>query len=274
MNAAAVAQSRHVRFLKPRPVAMGAAPGLARTGRESAAAASPRIEESEACVRQYTPLVTRIARNVLRTMPRSVELDDAIQLGMMGLLEALRRYQRRNGANFLTYAAIRIRGAILDGLRRNDVAPRRLRAATRNIKAATSTLEQRLQRPPRDAEVAAYLGCTLAQYHSTLRRASECEQVRWEGAGDEPGCDAAIVHESADPLEQLIAASTADELRSAIAQLPERERNLVDLYYWKNAKLRQIGKLLGVSESRICQMLKRGVEALRAQLAPRASAAG
>lgn len=245
---------------------------LPAASRRTAATADAAIDP-EQCARQYAPLVKQIARYVSRAMPRSVDLNDLIQLGMMGLLEAAKRYNRVASASFATFAAKRIRGAILDGLRRGDSTPRRTRDQLRRIDTAICKLEQALKRRPRATEIARELGWPLTKYLDVLHRAHERQCVYLEDVTETVQPDTYRGVHAADPLDRLMAEDTATALQTQIEHLPERERKVVELYYFNELKLREIGVMLGLSEARVCQLLRKAVDALRAGLLPKCTLA-
>jgi len=229
--------------------------------------------DPEQCARQFAPLVRQIARYVTRAMPRSVDINDLIQLGMMGLMEAARRYRRTAGASFKTYAAQRVRGAMLDGLRKTDPTPRRTRTRMRLVENATTRLEHVLQRRPGTAEVAAELGWPLDDYLAVQQQTHAQQIIRWEDLAEHTKQEPRGAQDG-DPLDRLIERETAACLRSEMQRLPERERKVLELYYWKEFKLREIGAMLGLSEARVCQVMGEAVRKLRhkLQFAPSAAA--
>lgn len=226
-------------------------------------------KEVETRVRELAPLVKRIAHHMMAALPPSVEIDDVIQSGMMGLLDAARRYQTTEGAQFETYAVQRIRGAMLDGLRQCDWLPRGVRRSLRQAEAMIAKLEQKKGRPPTEAELAAALGMELADYQHLLQEARGYQIVSYEDfAGDEDDSFLerhATGHEG-DPLEVLEERSLRESLVAGIDALPEREKLVMGLYYEQELNLREIGEVLGVSESRVCQIHTQAIARLRVRL--------
>jgi RNA polymerase sigma factor for flagellar operon FliA len=221
------------------------------------------------CVTRYAPLVKRIAHHMMANLPPSVEVDDMIQSGMMGLLDAAKRYEEAQGAQFETYAVQRIRGAMLDGLRQSDWLPRGLRKNMRKIEAAISKLEQKHGRTPSEPELAENLGVSLEEYQRMLQDARGYQLVYYEdfkGADDEPFLDRHCVDTKGDPLEALLDERMREVLITAIDDLPERERKVMGLYYQEELNLREIGEVLGVSESRVCQLHTQAISRLRSRL--------
>lgn len=224
------------------------------------------LDRNEA-IKRYAPMVRRMAHHLLARLPASVELDDMIQAGMMGLMDALARYEDAHGAQFETYAAQRIRGAMLDGLREQDWLPRGVRRAQRRIDAAMQALEQTLGRAPSESELAARLGLSLADYRELLQEARGTQLVFIE---DLPDGEERIEREgpdpNADPLARLQDKKFRKALVAAIERLPERERLVMGMYYEQELNLREIAGVLGVTESRICQLHSQAVSRLRARL--------
>lgn len=220
-------------------------------------------------IRRYVPLVRRIAHHLIARLPASVELDDVIQAGMMGLLDALQRYEDHHGAQFETYAAQRIRGAMLDSLRAHDWLPRGVRRAQRRIDKALRALEHRLGRSPSEAEIAAELGLSLADYRRLLEDARGTQLLYCEdlppGTEDERE-DAEVAGRAADPLARLEDRRFREALVAAIERLPERERQVMGMYYEQELNLREIAAVLGVTESRVCQIHAQAIARLRSRL--------
>ncbi|MCK9284382.1 MAG: RNA polymerase sigma factor FliA [Rhodocyclaceae bacterium] len=217
-------------------------------------------------VAQYASLVKRIAYHLMVKLPASVMVDDLIQNGMIGLLDALDRYEEGLGAQFETYAVQRIRGAMLDGLRENDWLPRGLRREMRRIEAAVQQLEQQQGRQPTETELAVALGMALADYQKLLLDARGHQLIYFEdmGDGDEDFLERNSAGISSDPLALLEDAGMRAQLVRAIDALPERERLMMALYYEQDLNLREIGDVMGVTESRVCQLHTQAVARLRA----------
>ncbi|MGE0557186.1 MAG: RNA polymerase sigma factor FliA [Burkholderiales bacterium] len=223
----------------------------------------------EQCVVRFAPLVKRIAHHMMASLPPSVEIDDIIQSGMMGLLDAARRYTESEGAQFETYAVQRIRGAMLDSLRQSDWLPRSLRRSLRRIETAISRLEQAHSRPPSERELAAALDMPLEDYQHLLQEARGYQLVSYEdfmGGEDESFIDRYCSDGRPDPLAFLTDRAVREELAEAIDELPDREKKVMGLYYEQELNLREIGEVLGVSESRICQLHTQAIARLRVRL--------
>jgi len=218
-------------------------------------------------VNQHAPLVKRIAYHLMNRLPPNVQADDLIQAGMIGLLEASRNYDPSQGASFETYAGIRIRGAMLDEIRRSDWTPRSVHRKARVVAEAMRTIENEYGRDARDVEVAEELGMNLKEYHAILQDASGCRIFSLDelaAVGDVMRGEAGGVH--AGPYEGLQKDAFKEALAQEIAGLPERERLVMALYYDEELNLREIGQILGVSESRVCQIHSQAALRLRSRL--------
>lgn len=223
-------------------------------------AQSPPAER--AAYERYMPLVRRIAMRTARTMPPSVTLDDLISAGWVGMAEALRRRSAdMDEQHFEAYASYRVRGAILDYLRMLDPLTRKLRGASRRITDAAATLGGRLGRAPSEDEMADELGVSLDDYHQLLTEISEAGFARLDlsAATDTPSEDMTPeVQASRSELVELVA--------RAIDELPERLRLVLGLHYQEDCTLREIGVILGVTESRACQLHAEAVHLIRARI--------
>ena len=221
-------------------------------------------------VRQYTPLVRRLAHQMIARLPANVELDDMIQAGMMGLMDAVSRFEVTQGTQFEVYAAQRIRGAMLDELRANDWLPRSARKSQRDIENAIHRLEGKLKRAPHESEIAAELGISLADYQQMLHDARGSHLVYLDDLGgsadDEDYLERHRVGDSLEPAEILRDKRFRHALVDAIDELPEREKLLMGLYHEQDMNLRAIGAVMGITESRVCQLHSQAVARLRAKL--------
>lgn len=207
-------------------------------------------------VEDYAFLVKRIAHHLIARMPASVQLDDLIQAGMVGLLEAAQKYDGTRGASFETYAGIRIRGAMVDEMRRGDWVPRSVHRNARRIMEAMSIVEGRTGRDATDSEIAAQLEVSIDEYHAMANDSASGRLFSFEETIDKddgesitPVCD-----ELANPSENIQRNALATALATAIDSLPEREKLVLSLYYDEELNLKEIGQVLGVSESRVSQI--------------------
>jgi len=227
------------------------------------------VLDKDQFVSQYASLVKRIAYHLMAKLPPSVQVDDLIQNGMLGLLDAASRFEDGLGAQFETYAAQRIRGAMLDGLRENDWLPRGLRRDMRRIETAVRALEQQHGRPPSESELAQALDMTLADYQKMLQEARGHQLVYLEdlgGRGEDDYLERNFASSRPDPLAALLDQDMRDTLVHAIEDLPEREKMMMALYYEEELNLREIGEVLGVSESRVCQLHTQAIARLRSRI--------
>ncbi|MGR6035621.1 MAG: RNA polymerase sigma factor FliA [Candidatus Nitrosoglobus sp.] len=216
-------------------------------------------------ITQHVPLVKRIAYHLLTRLPPSVQLDDLIQAGMIGLLEAARNYNASQGASFETYAGIRVRGAILDEIRRNDWAPRSVHRKARQIAEAIRKIEGREGRDARDHEVAKELELSLNEYYRLLQDASGYQLFSLDEFKENEEVSL-LTASLKEPCEILQDQDFRSALAYTIESLPEREQLVMSLYYVEDLNLWEIGKVLGVSESRVSQIHSQSVLRLRARL--------
>lgn len=227
------------------------------------------ISDKEQCIREYAPLVKRIAHFMMLKLPNSVQVDDMIQAGMIGLLDAAGRYDELRGAQFETYASQRIRGAMLDELRGADWLPRSMRSDMRKIETAVSRAQQRLGKAPAESEIATELGVSLQDYQGLLQESRGAQLIYYEdfhGAEDEDFFERYETDGKSNPFELLKDERFRDALIKAIDNLPERERMLMGMHYEQDMNLREIGEVLGVGESRVCQLHSQAVARLRSVL--------
>ncbi len=216
---------------------------------------------------RYAPLVKRIAYHLMARMPPMVLVDDLIQAGMLGLLDAGRNYDPTQGASFETYAGIRIRGSMLDELRRNDWAPKSVHRKVREITEAIRKVENAVGRDARDQEVMQELGMNADEYYKLLQEAAIFRMTNLEDVGiDDAAIHQGLGEPQSTPLSELQDEDFRNGLARAIAALPERERLIVTLYYDDELNLREIGTVLGVSESRTSQLLSQALLRLRARM--------
>ncbi|MGN0902381.1 MAG: RNA polymerase sigma factor FliA [Succinivibrio sp.] len=238
-------------------------------GRNSAAKVyqAQARDNVNALVEAHAPLVKRIALYMKARLPASVELDDLIQSGMLGLLDAAMHYEDGHGATFETYASIRIRGSIIDEMRHSDWAPRSVHQNTRAIAAVIHKLSHQLGREPKDVEIAAELGVDLDKYGQMLLDSSTTQIIGIEDLGVSEDVLTGGEDTTRDRLFEVLATSSFKKsLAKAISELPEREQQVLALYYDEELNLKEIGKVLDLSESRISQLLSQCMARLRSML--------
>lgn len=222
-------------------------------------------------VEQYAYLVKRIAHHMMARMPSSVQVDDLIQAGMIGLLEASQKYDGSKGASFETYAGIRIRGAIVDEMRRGDWAPRSVHRNSRRIADAINAIEAKTGRDARDTEIAQALDISLDEYYEMAKDSASTRLYSYDETydDDDAGSVTSAEHEEpfSRPQEDVSRSAMQTALAKAITTLPERERLVLSLYYEQELNLKEIGQVLEVSESRVSQIHSQAASRLRARLA-------
>lgn len=223
------------------------------------ASSNPVIDEN-------IDLVKRIAFRLHSRLPDSVQIEDLIQAGMIGLLEAHERFDAREGASFSTFAGIRIRGAMLDEVRRGDWAPRSLHRKSRAVADAQSRLEARNARPPSEAEIAAELDMSLADYRKTLGDVAGAYLYSLDDVDPTRPSQEVAGNDSNRPLVTVERDCLSQAVAAASVKLPDRERALISMYYEQELNFREIAQTLGVSESRACQLHGRAVSRVRAEL--------
>lgn len=224
----------------------------------------------DAQLKHYAPMVKRLAHYLLAKLPANVEYDDMIQAGMIGLMDAISRYEEGQGTQFETYANQRIRGAMLDELRNNDWLPRSVRKNQRAIESAMSRLEHRLGRAAAESEIAREMNIPLDQYQELLQDAKGSQLFYFDdyNTDDNNGdyLDRHVSDTASDPAAVLSDKRFQAELVKHIDALPEREKQLMGLYYEQDLNFREIAAVMGVTESRICQLHTQAVTRLRSKL--------
>ncbi|MBS0467921.1 MAG: RNA polymerase sigma factor FliA [Proteobacteria bacterium] len=225
----------------------------------------------DAMFQQHVPLVRRIAHHMIAKLPPNVELDDLIQVGLIGLNDALSRYEAAQGVQFETFASQRIRGAMLDELREGDWMSRSSRKSQKEIEQAMHRIEQRLGRSPMESEIAAELGMKLDDYQALLGKVRGTQLVYLEDMGgseegEEGFLDRHVADEGADPMAMLRDQRLRAALVQAIKALPEREQHIMGMYYEQDMNLKEIAAVLGVTESRVCQLHSQAIARLRTKM--------
>lgn len=226
--------------------------------------------DNSTLIKQYSPLVRRLAHQMIAKLPANVEVNDLIQVGLIGLNDALSRFDAEQGVQFETFATQRIRGAMLDELRGGDWMSRGTRRQQREIEVAVHKVEQRLGRAPREDEIAAEMGLPLADYQELLGKVRGTQLVYLEDMsgddGDNDYLDRHVADDSANPMAQLQDHRMREALVEAIKNLPEREQFVMSMYYEHDMNLKEIAAVLKVTESRVCQLHSQSIARLRVKL--------
>lgn len=225
----------------------------------------------DALLKQYTPLVRRMAHYMIARLPANVEVDDLIQTGMIGLADAITRYESGHGAQFETFATQRIRGSMIDELRDTDWLSRTSRKEQKDIERAINKLEQRFGRSPHEQEISDELGVSLADYQDMLTKARGSQLIYLEdltGRDDEDDdvLDRHVSDEDANPLNILQNQKMREALVEAIKVLPEREQFIMGMYYEQDMNLKEIAEVLKITEARVSQLHSQTVARLRSRL--------
>ncbi|KQY81922.1 MULTISPECIES: RNA polymerase sigma factor FliA [Roseateles] len=226
--------------------------------------------DNNTLIKQYSPLVRRLAHQMIAKLPANVEVDDLIQVGLIGLTDALSRFDAEQGVQFETFATQRIRGAMLDELRGGDWMSRGTRRQQREIEVAVHKVEQRLGRAPKEEEIAKEMGLPLAEYQELLGKVRGTQLVYLEDMsgddGDNDYLDRHVADDNANPVAQLQDHRMREALVAAIKNLPEREQFVMSMYYEHDMNLKEIAAVLKVTESRVCQLHSQSIARLRVKL--------
>jgi RNA polymerase sigma factor for flagellar operon FliA len=231
--------------------------------RYQASVRGDRRELETRLVREYAPFVKRIALHLIQRLPATVELEDLLQAGTIGLLEAARKYSPDHGASFETFAGIRIRGAMIDEVRPMDWTPRSVNRKGRNLAETVRSLGNRLGRPPRDREVMAELGLDDESYHAALRDVAATKLVSYEAICPPGEAPAATASDKDSPDATLLRDAFKAALAQKISQLPDREQKILSMYYEDQLNFREIGEVFSISEARVCQIHAKTMLSLR-----------
>jgi RNA polymerase sigma factor FliA len=228
-------------------------------------------EEREELIRSFLPLVKRVVHRLAGRLPAEVDIKEMLNSGIIGLVDALEKYDPRHETNFATYAQFRIRGAILDSFRSQDWAPRSLRHKASKLEAIYMQIEQELGRPAEDVEVAKELGIDIETLQKMLSEVSSVTMLSFEelgyGHGEERFMTDDNLHSgSPDPLTDLLESERVEVITRALDRLPEKERLVITLYFYEELNLKEIGEILGVTESRASQVRSRALLRLRGYL--------
>ncbi len=223
----------------------------------------------------YTPFVKYVAGRVLAGLPRHFDEEDLVSYGIIGLIDAIERFEPDRNLRFETYAIPRIKGAIIDELRSIDWVPRSVRTKARAVEQAVTHLEATLRRTPNDAEVAAELEMTVGEFHKALRKISSVgmmaldEVLRGGDRSERSTLGETLPDGSWGPVGTFEAKESREALVRAVAGMPERERTVLMMYYYDGLTLTEIGQVLGVTESRVCQIHTKALRQLRSTLTDR-----
>ena len=218
-------------------------------------------------VEKYVPLVKRIAYHMSARLPADIHIDDIIQSGLMGLLHAGKNYDPKLGAQFETYASIRIRGAILDEVRRSDWVPKSVHKKTRDLTAAIQQIENRTGRDAHDIEVAQEMGINMDEYYRILKDGSSCRMLSFDDLrSDDTQSPDIFEDQQQNVMNEVLEDEFRQRLSLAIARLPEREKMVMSLYYDTEMNLKEVGMLMDISVSRVSQLLSQAQLRLRARI--------
>mgnify|MGYP001407920722 CR=1 FL=1 len=231
------------------------------------------LENREAVIIEYSPMVKYVANRIALRLPPHIEVEDLISVGVMGLIDAIEKYDPARGAKFKTYAEFRVRGAILDELRSMDWVPRSIRQKASQIGAVIQKLQAKFGRPPEDEEVAKELGVSLDQFFDTLNETRSMPvlslddlNIVKETGGQQSLLDCLAGKVDADPQVQFRLNELKEIIAKTIDTLPEKERLVISLYYYKELTMSEIGVVLNVTESRVSQIHSKTMFRLRTKL--------
>ena len=221
-------------------------------------------------IEEYLPLIRFIARKISIRLPANIKVDDLISSGVIGLMDAIDKYDPTRDNKFKTYAEFRIRGAILDELRAQDWVPRSVRDKEKILDKAANTLAARLGRTPTDIEISTHLGLTLNEFHTLSNQVRPINMLSIDKPSGFSNIDCKdllnLLDKDADPFSHLNVKSAKTVIKQSIAELPERQRIVLSLYYYAEYNLKQIGSVLGVTESRISQLHAQAIRRLKSKL--------
>ena len=230
-------------------------------------------ENREEVIKKYSPMIKYVANRIAMRLPPHIEVDDLISVGVLGLMDAISKYDSSRGAKFKTYAEFRVRGAILDELRSMDWVPRSIRQKASQVDKVVVALQSKLRRQPEDEEVAKEMGLSLDQFHNTLNETKSIPIFSLEdlGIAKESGeqqslLDCLAGKADADPQTQIRLVELKEIIAKAIDALPEKERLMVSLYYYEELTMKEIGAVLDITESRVSQIHSKAVYRLRTKL--------
>lgn len=230
-------------------------------------------DNKDAIIHEYGPMIKYVANRIALRLPPHIEVDDLISVGVLGLMDAIEKYDPGRGAKFKTYAEFRVRGAILDELRSMDWVPRSVRQKAASVDAVVQKLQARLGRPPEDDEVAGEMGISLDQFFTTLNETQSMPLLSLEdlGIAKDSGerqslLDCLAGKADTDPQTQIRLNELKGIIAKAIDTLPEKERLMISLYYYEELTMKEIGEVLSITESRVSQIHSKAVFRLRNKL--------
>ena len=222
---------------------------------------------AEQLVEKYAPLVKKIAYHLSARLPADIHIDDIIQSGLIGLLDASKHYDPGQGAQFETYATIRIRGAILDEVRRCDWVPKSVHKKARDLSAAMQAIELRTGRDARDIEVAQEMDISMEEYYQILKDSNSCRMLSFDDLDTDDTHSLGMFEDrQSNVVSEVLDEEFRNHLSQAIAGLPEREKMVMSLYYDTGMNLKEVGTLIGISESRVSQLLSQAQLRLKARM--------
>ncbi|MBD3754398.1 MAG: RNA polymerase sigma factor FliA [Gammaproteobacteria bacterium] len=225
------------------------------------------VQRVEMDLEQYLPLVKRIAYHLKGRLPDSVFVEDLIQSGIIGLIEAMQKFSPDQGASFETYAGIRIRGAMLDEIRKGDWTPRSVHRKSREVSEAINRVEARHGREAKDDEIAMEMGISVMEYHAILQDTNSAQLLSIDEPDHDELSEERMVGSMMTPFAELAENGFQEALAREIMQLPEKEKLVMALYYDEELNLKEIGEVLDVSESRVSQIHSQAIKRLRSRLA-------
>ena len=230
-------------------------------------------ENREEVIIRYSPMIKYVANRIAMRLPPHIEVDDLISVGVLGLMDAISKYDSSRGAKFKTYAEFRVRGAILDELRAMDWVPRSIRQKASSVDKVVQSLQVKLSRSPEDQEVAKEMGVSLEQFHATLNETKSIPVFSLDDLGiakdsgeQQSLLDCLAGKADADPQTQIRLIELKEIIAKAIDSLPEKERLMVSLYYYEELTMKEIGAVLEITESRVSQIHSKAVYRLRTKL--------
>ena len=230
-------------------------------------------ENREEVIKRYSPMIKYVANRIAMRLPPHIDVDDLISVGVLGLMDAISKYDSTRGAKFKTYAEFRVRGAILDELRSLDWVPRSIRQKASQVDKVVQELQAKLSRSPEDEEVAKEMGLSLDQFHDTLNETKSMPVFSLEDLGlakdsgeQQSLLDCLAGKADADPQTQIRLVELKEIIAKAIDGLPEKERLMVSLYYYEELTMKEIGAVLEITESRVSQIHSKAVYRLRTKL--------